>query len=139
MAVSTHYRASLTFDLPTSTTNYKPLIPFKNRNSVYCDCVCKDRVDQCAAITPGYHYDIEPQYAVLHTATRDAYCNSLSPSTPPALNGYFAYVLGNASSVDESMCVYTLSSCIRTDIRFQVPSSIKKPNNCFLQDVMRIE
>jgi hypothetical protein len=97
MAVSTHFSAAPTFALPTSDNGYKPLVPFKRRDSLYCDCVCKDRVDAAAAITPGYDYDIGAEYAVLHTATRDEYCASLTPQATPSINGYFALVLGNAT------------------------------------------
>ena len=97
MAVSTHYSASSSFALPTSEVGYKPLIPFKRRDSLYCDCVCKDRIDIAATITPGYEYDISAQYSVIHTETRDAYCASLAPQMAPSINGYFAYVLGNGT------------------------------------------
>lgn len=68
--------------------------------------MCKDRVDEGAAITPGYHYDIEAHHAVLHTATRDAYCASIVSPSVPSINGYFAYVLGNASLEDENMYTF---------------------------------
>ena len=100
MAVSTHYSAATTFALATSDDGYKPLVPFKHRDSLYCDCVCKDRVDAAAAITPGYEYDIAAEYSVLHTATRDAYCASLTPQATPSINGYFAHVLGNETLAD---------------------------------------
>lgn len=42
--VSSYYRSSSSFEYPTSEeTGCKPLVPYKSRNSLYCDCVCKDR------------------------------------------------------------------------------------------------
>lgn len=103
--VNTHYRVATTLELPTSYIGYKPLVPYKRRDSIYCDCVCKARIDEAATLMSNFSYDIAPEHAVLHTATRNAYCavvQSLSGAVP-SVNGYFAYVLSNASLHDENM------------------------------------
>lgn len=64
------------------------------------------RVNAARAHNSEYTYDVSPEHAVIHTATRDAYCSVVrlgSSESTPSVNGYFAYVLDQAGGEEESM------------------------------------
>jgi hypothetical protein len=115
--VTSRFRARSRFALPVTKGALRPLAPYKRRDSLFCDCVCKDRIDAAAQIYPGFEFDIAPQHAVLHTATRDVYCDlARQSSTSPSINGYFAHVIAEAGSEEASMYVWQHSAvhCIHS-------------------------
>lgn len=130
VAISTYFHAYPSLELAVSFEQGKPMIPYKRRSSVYCDCVCKERIDSAARFAAGYEYDIASEHAVIHTATRNQYCGAVvaDGTTSPSINGYFAFVLGNSSSEDDTL--YTFYDRERYGVVDSFDPPVGEPSQC---------
>lgn len=110
----------LTFDnmykLPIDLTTHSvaPIIPFLDYDSAHCSRLCRNAIMAARAINPTWNKYVHQRHAVLHTATRNAYCKILDVRTAePSITGYYAYADMQEAAAedecdrtgDESICV----------------------------------